>query len=792
MRRLLVAFGLLAACSSSPTTPAPAPPPPPPPPPPPAAVASVAVEPGTASVVPGGTVTLTATPRDAGGAALQGRTVTWATSNATIASVSSAGVVTGVAAGGPVTITATSEGQSGSAQVTVTPPPVATVAVAPGTSALTIGATATLVATVRDAAGAPLTGRTVSWASSNEEVATVSETGLVTAVAIGGPVTITATSEGVNGTAQVTVEPVASASWASSTEARISTIDPVISFSAFSGVVVGTDGSALATSQTQVFERAANGAWNTTGTTLPGIGAVISAHIDPAGRGWVSGTNGVLYRRTAPGVWVQEVTGTSSQAIYAVAIRADGSGVAVGNPGGTIRMRSAAGVWSAAASGTSALLGSVAVGGPSFALAAGTPITSTAGTVLRWNGTAWAALALPVSPFRPRHIVLVSDTEAYITGVSGGAVGTDNRVVILRWNGTALTVLHQGPVTPWINIASATRCPNGAIYVAESFGRILRVAGGTVEEFVAPRALYADFAAILCEPDNRLVVAVDAFERLVLRQAGSGWETLRWLPDLTTVALGGGGNEVMATNGSVARRAGGQWVRNGRPRTSIPTQGVASKLWASGTSAVIGGEPAGHFTGTEWVWGPDVPARGAQAIWGASPTQVFAVGQAGVIDVFNGAAWSTTPIPAGGPSALTRLRGAGGFALGHGGAAPSGVQWNGTSWSVFAATPPGGWGEIEVFSSTDVINVNASGIAAWNGASWTLRPNSAVTGTIRAVVARSANDVYVFRDADILHYNGATLATVGTVNGTVRAAARHGNEVIAVGDGGLVLRATLP
>lgn len=137
-------------------------------------MASVAVEPGTASVVPGGTVTLTATPRDAGGAALQGRTVTWATSNATIASVSSAGVVTGVAAGGPVTITATSEGQSGSAQVTVTPPPVATVAVAPGTSALTIGATATLVATVRDAAGAPLTGRTVSWASSNEEVATVS------------------------------------------------------------------------------------------------------------------------------------------------------------------------------------------------------------------------------------------------------------------------------------------------------------------------------------------------------------------------------------------------------------------------------------------------------------------------------------------------------------------------------------------------------------------------------------------------------------------------------------------
>src|SRR3989441_906773 len=88
----------------------------------PVSVASVAVAPATATVPVGQTVQLTATTKDANGTVLTGRTVTWATSNAALATVSGSGVVTGVAAGGPVTITATSEGQSGTAAITVTPP----------------------------------------------------------------------------------------------------------------------------------------------------------------------------------------------------------------------------------------------------------------------------------------------------------------------------------------------------------------------------------------------------------------------------------------------------------------------------------------------------------------------------------------------------------------------------------------------------------------------------------------------------------------------------------------------
>jgi uncharacterized protein YjdB len=163
-------------------------------------------------VTVGQTTTLTAQTLDANGNALSGRAITWVSSSAAIATVSPTGVVTGVAPG-TATITATSEGKSGTATVTVTPVPVASVTVAPTTLPLQVGQTGTLTATTRDASNNVLTGRTITWASGNQGVATVAPNGIVTAVAPGNA-TITATSEGKSGTATVTVTaiPVASVS----------------------------------------------------------------------------------------------------------------------------------------------------------------------------------------------------------------------------------------------------------------------------------------------------------------------------------------------------------------------------------------------------------------------------------------------------------------------------------------------------------------------------------------------------------------------------------------------------
>jgi alpha-tubulin suppressor-like RCC1 family protein len=81
------------------------------------AVASVTVGPSPSPMTPGDLRKLTATVRDAAGNVLSGRTVTWATTNSSVATVV-AGDVQAVAAGA-ATITATSESKSGSVEVTV-------------------------------------------------------------------------------------------------------------------------------------------------------------------------------------------------------------------------------------------------------------------------------------------------------------------------------------------------------------------------------------------------------------------------------------------------------------------------------------------------------------------------------------------------------------------------------------------------------------------------------------------------------------------------------------------------
>src|SRR5947199_286332 len=168
-------------------------------------VASVVVLPAAASAPVGGTVQFVAVPLDSTGTALGGRIIVWASSNTAVANVNTSGLVTGVV-GGSTTITATSEGQSGSSAVTVTagPLPVASVTVSPASASVPIGQAVQLTATPKDASGNPLTGRTVTWASSNTSVGTVNASGLATGV-VAGSTTITATSEGQSGTSAVTV-----------------------------------------------------------------------------------------------------------------------------------------------------------------------------------------------------------------------------------------------------------------------------------------------------------------------------------------------------------------------------------------------------------------------------------------------------------------------------------------------------------------------------------------------------------------------------------------------------------
>lgn len=92
------------------------------------------------------------------------------------------------------------------------PEVVASVSITNPSTSLPYGLTVQLTGSVRSASGAILSGRTITWTTSNEAIATVSSTGLVTAGAVRGgtaeSVTITASSEGKSATTTLRIEPI--------------------------------------------------------------------------------------------------------------------------------------------------------------------------------------------------------------------------------------------------------------------------------------------------------------------------------------------------------------------------------------------------------------------------------------------------------------------------------------------------------------------------------------------------------------------------------------------------------
>jgi uncharacterized protein YjdB len=180
-------------------------------PPPPPTLQTITVAPSTATVAIGSAVAFSATGHYSDGSSQNITTqAAWSSSSSSLATVvSNTGLATGVAAGGPVTITALLSGTSGTASLTVSAPPptLQTITIAPSTTTVAIGGTVAFTATGHYSDGSSQNITTqAAWSSSSSSVATVvSNTGVATGVTAGGPVMVTASLSGINGTASLTV-----------------------------------------------------------------------------------------------------------------------------------------------------------------------------------------------------------------------------------------------------------------------------------------------------------------------------------------------------------------------------------------------------------------------------------------------------------------------------------------------------------------------------------------------------------------------------------------------------------
>jgi uncharacterized protein YjdB len=170
----------------------------------PARVTTVRITPDKVNLFVAASTDLVATPYDAHGNSISGRSVVWTTNNAGIAAISQSGRVTGLLPGSAV-ITAVIEGVAANATVTVSLVPIAKVTVTPADVTVSAGKSTQLTARATDAAGNVISGRSVVWSSADTRVATVDQTGLVRGVRR-GTITVAATAEGKVGTASVHVQ----------------------------------------------------------------------------------------------------------------------------------------------------------------------------------------------------------------------------------------------------------------------------------------------------------------------------------------------------------------------------------------------------------------------------------------------------------------------------------------------------------------------------------------------------------------------------------------------------------
>ena len=132
------------------------------------------------------------------------RSAIWSSSVSASANVNAQGVVTGVSVG-VAQISAVYQGLAGSASVTVGAPALVTITVSPNQSSLPVGEIRQLTATGNFSDGSiqNLT-QSATWTSSGSAIASVNTQGVVTAIGTGAA-QVSATSQGITGSASVTV-----------------------------------------------------------------------------------------------------------------------------------------------------------------------------------------------------------------------------------------------------------------------------------------------------------------------------------------------------------------------------------------------------------------------------------------------------------------------------------------------------------------------------------------------------------------------------------------------------------
>ena len=219
--------------------------------------------------------------------------------------------------------------------------------------------------------------------------------------------------------------------------------------------------------------------------------------------------------------------------------------------------------------------------------------------------------------------------------------------------------------------------------------------------------------------------------------------------------------------------------------------------WSSSGSDVFAVGQGGiilHYNGSAWSAMTSPVTGNLYSVWGSSGRDVFAVGDAGKILHYDGSAWSTMTSPATGyVFSVWGTSSSNVYAVGYDGVKGTIFNYNGTSWG---AIPIGAGPALRAVWGSDNSHVFAVGDSAtilfYNGSIWSAMASGGTTDQLIGVWGSSSSDVYVTSQTtpEIFHYNGTAWSQTSTLGLIANAWGIWGSsykDIYVVGGSGYII-----
>lgn len=425
-------------------------------------------------------------------------------------------------------------------------------------------------------------------------------------------------------------------------------------------------------------------------------------------------------------------------------------------------------------------------------------------TVFHFNGSQWSASSVLPGTFDVDLFAVWGSgpTDVYFAGNN-----RSNQPIVLHYDG-AWTTVYTSTVSGFLSAAWGSG-PTDVLYAGTS--STLHGDGMEVAPLLPPPGLNGNdqLWGLWGTPGGSVWTVGD--NGYVAHWDGGGWTQPPALTGAKLRAVASVGPSdayaVGSTTSGASYHYDGAWSSLSVP---VASGDVLRSVWMSSSSfgVTVGSNSNNgviyHYGGSSWAAPCAAATTGRNAVWGASASDVYAVGDADgsnmkAISHWDGGCWANTSFVA--PSGVLRLFAVAGssatdiFAAGQRSATLTAAMFHstGSTWSEMPLPVPdpgtpkaltridGLWAS----SVNDVFAVG-DGILHYNGSSW-----SNMTGpaqTLRAVAGTGPRNVFAVGDnARLLHYDGISWTPVrvpSSASATFRGVSATARSVIVVGETG--------